>query len=70
MDQQQLMDQYLRLKRKLSTTYGTWHSGRIDRLTGALRSVERELRARRVAVPAGSASRRWLGQTGFEASTL
>jgi hypothetical protein len=44
MSQEQLMDQYLRLKRKLSASYGTWHSGRIDRLAEALRSVERELR--------------------------
>jgi hypothetical protein len=50
MNQEQLIDQYLRLKRKLSTSYGTWHSGRIDRLAGALQCVERELRARQPEV--------------------
>jgi hypothetical protein len=48
MNQEQLMQQYLRLKRKLSTSCEIWHSGRIDRLTGALQSVEHELRARQV----------------------
>jgi hypothetical protein len=58
MNAEQLIDQYLRLKRKLAATYGTWHSGRIDRLAGALQSVERELRTRRVELP-----RTWPGAT-------
>lgn len=45
MNQEQLMDRYLRLKRKLSMAHLTWHSGRIDCLVDALRSVERELNA-------------------------
>ena len=46
MTQEQLMDRYLRLKRKLSPSYDVWHSGRMDRLADALRSVEREIDAR------------------------
>lgn len=48
MNAQELMDQYLRLQRKLSMSVQTWHSGRIDRLADALRSVERELHARQL----------------------
>ena len=51
MNPDQLIDQYLRLKRKLSASYGSWHSGRIDHLAGALQHVERELRARHVELP-------------------
>jgi len=53
-NQEQLIEQYFRLKRKLSASYGAWHSGRIDHLAAALQSVERELCAHRPeAGPAG-----------------
>ena len=45
MNQEQLIEQYLRLKRKLSMSYQS-HSGRVDRLVDALQAVEREIRAR------------------------
>ena len=48
MNQEQLMDRLSRLKRKLSSSQEVWHSGRIDRLADALRSVERDLRARQL----------------------
>ena len=48
MNQEQLMDRLSRLKRKLSSSQEVWHSGRIDRLVDALRSVERDLRARQL----------------------
>ena len=48
MNQEQLMDQYLRLQRKLAASYSAWHSGRVDRLAVALRRVEQELRAGQV----------------------
>ena len=51
MDQQQLMTQYLRLQRKLSAICQPWHSGRVDRLAGALRAVEQELRRGQVDLP-------------------
>lgn len=48
MNQEQLMDRLFRLKRKLSMSRDVWHSGRIDRLTDALKSVERNLRVRQL----------------------
>lgn len=48
MNQEQLMDRLSRLKRKLSSSQEVWHSGRIDRLVDALRSVERDLQARQL----------------------
>jgi hypothetical protein len=50
MNQEQLLAQYLQLKRKLAMSCPVWHSGRIDRLTDALRAVERELLARQLAI--------------------
>ena len=47
MNQQELINQCLRLRRKLSAADEAWHSGRIDRLADALRTVERELDAAR-----------------------
>lgn len=48
MNQEQLMDRLSRLQRKLATSQEVWHSGRIDRLAEALRSVERDLQARQL----------------------
>ena len=67
MTREQLIEQYLRLKRKLATSTGAWHSGRIDRLAAALQAVERELSARRLEWAAaghaplrrGAAADRW-----------
>jgi hypothetical protein len=56
MNQEQLMDRLSRLKRKLSSSQEVWHSGRIDRLADALRSVERDLRARQMEAAAGHAA--------------
>jgi len=58
MDQQQLITQYLRLQRKLSAICQPWHSGRIDRLAGALRAVEQELRRAQADLPALPFARR------------
>lgn len=49
MNQEQLMARYLRLQRKLASSYQAWHSGRIDQLADALRSVEQEMQARQPA---------------------
>lgn len=46
MNSTDLIAQYQRLKAKIAASRTTWHSGRIDRLVEALRSVERELRER------------------------
>lgn len=58
MNQEQLMARYLRLQRKLASSYQSWHSGRIDRLADALRAVEQEMRARQLTpTPTGHLSR-------------
>ena len=55
MSREQLIEQYLRLARKLAMVNGTWHSGRIDRLASAFHAVEQELRARQINAPAHAA---------------
>jgi hypothetical protein len=54
MSQQQLIALHLRLQRKLSATTSTWHSGRVESLTLALRQVEQALRERRGAAGAAA----------------
>ena len=66
MNQQELITQCLRLRRKLSAADEAWHSGRIDRLADALRTVERELDAARPEARAAFADSKglWRGVPG------
>jgi len=44
MSRSELSRRRQRLQRKLAASFEGWHSGRVDRLTQALRAIERELR--------------------------
>jgi len=43
MSRSELSRRRQRLQRKLAASFEGWHSGRVDRLTQALREIEREL---------------------------
>ena len=45
MSRSELSRRRQRLQRKLAASFEGWHSGRVDRLTQALRAIERELQS-------------------------